>query len=47
MVDGHGYADTLEALFHADRASRWKEHLVEVENMLPYLVDGGYYKYVS
>ena len=37
----------LKRYIHAERAGMWEEHLAEVENMLPYLVAAGHYKYVS
>ena len=37
----------LKRYIHAERAGVWDEHLVEVENRLPYLVSAGHYKYVS
>ena len=37
----------LKRYIHAERAGLWQEHLAEVEQMLPYLVAAGHYKYVS
>lgn len=37
----------LRWFIHAEYVGLWEEHLAEVEQMLPYLVAAGHYKYVS
>ena len=37
----------LKRFIHVERAGIWKDHLVEMEKMLPYLVVAGHSKYVS
>jgi len=37
----------IQKYIHAERAGKWDTHLMEAQNMLPYLVVTGHYKYVS
>lgn len=37
----------LKRYIHAERAGLWKQHLIEVRNMLPYTVASGHTKYMS
>lgn len=37
----------LKRFIHAERVGLWKEHLEEVQNMLPYVVSSGHSKYMS
>ena len=37
----------LKRYIQSERAGLWDNHLSEIDNMLPYLVAAGHYKYVS